>query len=203
LCSEWIVPRQILTPTHVALLADIAKAGGSVMFLPSNFSGRWFGQIHLELCTGSGRNHSGIALTLSEQPNGAGQKILMPGDADYRYIPSFTGGTQYLSVVVPHHGAKGKGGTPPTCPGAAASRLVYSYGLGNSYRHPHRDTRHTHDAKGWNNPTLGKPLPCKVRETANRSAKGLGHVLLGWNAPFNPPPLLFISIRCQLETRQL
>ena len=203
LSNHWIVPRQVLTPAHVALLADIAGAGGKVWFLPSNFAGRWFGQTHLELCTGPGRNHSGIALTISAQPNGAGQQILMPGDADYQYIPSFTGGSQYLSVVAPHHGGKGKGSIPPTCPGAPASRLVYSHGPGNTYGHPHIDTRHDHDANGWNDPTLGKPLPCEVRETANRSTNGLGHVLLGWKPHTAAPPVPCRGSGCQLEAQHL
>lgn len=201
LSNEWIVPRQILTPGHVALLAAIAGAGGKVWFLPSTFVGKWFGQIYLELCTGSGRNHSGIALTLSEHPNGSGQHILMPGDADYQHIPSFVGGTQYLSVVVPHHGGKLKSTTFPTCPGRQSSRLVYSAGPGNTYGHPHPATRLAHHGVGWHDPSVSCVAPIRVRETSDRSSAGLGHVLLGWTPHFSAPPLPCGAKFCQLEAQ--
>jgi hypothetical protein len=104
LSLEWIVPRQKLTAGSVALLAAITKAKGTIWFVPVSFAGAWFGQIHLELCNGSNKNNSGIALTLSEQTRGVGRQILMPGDAEYRYVPTVKRGSQYHSIVAPHHG---------------------------------------------------------------------------------------------------
>src|SRR5262249_13535328 len=131
LTSTWIAPRQSVGPTHVALMASIMKTGRLLLLSPTFPSG-WRKQMYLEYCTGKGRNHSGIALTLSQKLKGGGQLMLFPGDARYDYIPSFAA-TNYLSVVVPHHGGDMKKRLAPTCPGVAASRLVYSFGAGNSF----------------------------------------------------------------------
>ncbi len=201
LTHEWIAPRQLLTAQHTALLAHIAAAGGKAWFLPPGFSPTRFGQIHLELCNGSNRNNSGIALTLSEIANGTGRQILMPGDADYRWIGSFTGGTPYLSVVAPHHGAKLTSSTLPGHSGASPARLVYSYGQGNSYGHPHPQTRQDHDALRWRDPAYSS-TPHRVRLLDN-VRPALGHVLLGWKRHTSAPALSCNIPACQLAARQL
>jgi hypothetical protein len=200
----WILPRQPLTPQHVKLLSDIAAAGGTAWFLPSGFNGRWFGHFYLEICTGSNRNNSGIALTLSEHRSGVGEKILMPGDADYRYIGSVSIGSPYLSVVAAHHGGALSGATTiPGNPGRGISRLVYSTGANNSYRHPLPATRRAHDSVGWKDPkALQGSIANDVRETSNRSLQsGLGHVYLGWRVPYPLPPTPCGSA-CNLESQQ-
>lgn len=209
LSSEWLAPRQPLTALNVSLIAHIQGAGGKLWFLPRNFHGQWFGYIYLEVCNGSNRNNSGIALTISERSGGNGNKILMPGDADYRYIPSFGGGTQYLSVVVPHHGGKLKSTSLPACPGGQPSRLVYSVGyragspVGSRkpYGHPRNDTIKDHDSNGWYDPIYTPVAPHYTRYTKDRSSSGLGHVLLGWEPHPSVPSLPCGALHCQLEAQ--
>jgi hypothetical protein len=203
--STWIAPDQSVGTTHVALMASIVKAG-KLLLVPSGFPPIWRQQIYLELCTGKskGRNHSGLALTLSEKPCGAGGRMLFPGDARYNVVPSFTAAGGYCSVVAPHHGADMRSSMTPTCPSQAHSRLVYSFGAGNTFGHPRTVTRQHHDTNGWRDPTitLGSPT-YEVRETANRAAGSLGHILLGWKTHVTRPPLPCSGAVCQLQAQQV
>lgn len=200
----WIAPRQKLGSLGAKLMAQIVQAGGRLLFLPAAFVGRWFGPIHLELCNGSGKNNSGIAVTLSERGNGRGEKILFPGDAEYQFIPSFSGGASYLSVVAPHHGGVMKTTQPfPICPQQSFSRLVYSAGPKNSYKHPKPATRQAHDNADWRDPNYRNSPPYETRLTENRGPSGFGHVILGWqSAPRRVPVLACGGVHCQLRAEQ-
>jgi len=200
--STWIAPRQSVGPTHVALMARI-RSSGALLLLPRTFSPGWRKQFYLELCTGTGRNHSGLALTLSERPKGAGKEMFFPGDARYTRIPSFTSSKKYLSVVAPHHGADMRNHTTPSCPSLSQSRLVYSFGAGNSFSHPRLVTRTDHDSNGWRDPnvTFGASA-YEVRETSNRVAAPFGHVLLGWKTYGAAPTLACGGSSCQLQAQQ-
>jgi beta-lactamase superfamily II metal-dependent hydrolase len=201
LTTNWIAPRQKLGPTQAAMIANIQAAGGKVWFLPTGFTRHHYGQIQIELATGQGRNNSGIVLTLSEKHDGTGQQILMPGDAGYKFISSFKGGSSYLSVVASHHGGALGTSTPPSCPSATHSRLVYSAGPANSYKHPLQPTRIAHDQAGWIDATLHSSPPALVRETSDRDTSGLGHVHLGWSStPLLPA--LPCGMQCSLESKQ-
>lgn len=210
LTRDWIVPRQKIGPSQAAMIANIQSAGGKIWFLPTGFSRTRYNQLELELATGSGRNNSGIILTLYENQDGSGEQILMPGDAGYPYISSFIGGSPYLSIVASHHGGvlKGKsitakGKSIPRCPALPASRLVYSAGSGNTYGHPLSPTRKAHDSRGWGDPFVNlAPPPQEVRETSARSASGLGHVLLAWHSTPTAPAIRCASTRCQLQPFQ-
>lgn len=202
--STWIAPRQTVGPTHVALMASITKAGGKLHLLSRTYPAVWRNQIYVEHCTGKGRNHSGLALTLSEKSNGAGEHMLFPGDARYDHIPSFASAKQYLSVVAPHHGADMKKRLAPLCPSLPASRLVYSFGAGNSFHHPRLVTRTDHDKQSWRDPNVTLSAPSyEVRETANRLRSSLGHVMLGWKTYGTPPSLPCGGGTCQLHVQQL
>jgi hypothetical protein len=199
----WIAPRQSVGPTHVALMTQIMSSSGTLLFVPKNLPAKWRGQLHLELCTGPGRNHSGLALTLSAQNDGAGDRMLFPGDARYTCLPSFPFPNNYLSVVAPHHGADMRNRNVPKCPAKPPSRLVYSFGSGNSYLHPHQVTRQDHDGAGWHDPNITTGASqYEVRETVKRIPGPFGHVLLGWRAHTSLPPLPCPGI-CQLPARQL
>jgi hypothetical protein len=201
--STWIAPRQSVGPTHVALMASIMKSG-KLHLLSRTFPVGWHNQIYLEHCTGKGRNHSGLALTLSEESKGEGEHMLFPGDARYDHIPSFASAKHFLSVVAPHHGADMKKPLAPTCPGFSASRLVYSFGAGNSFQHPRLVTRTDHGKQGWRDPNVAPRAPSyEVRETANRFRSSLGHVLLGWKTYGTPPSLPCGGGTCQLQAQQL
>jgi len=199
---DWIAPRQKVGAIQTALITNISHHG-RLLLVSASFTAKWRGQIYLESCTGSGRNHSGIALTFSEMSNGMGNLMLFPGDAKYSVIPSF-GAKKYLSVVVPHHG--GNMGTPlaPNYTGGTGPRLAYSYGLGNKYGHAATVTRQRHSATGWTDPRISPGVtPFPVRETENRGAtSGLGHILLPWKS-VSAVPLLPCGHGCQLQPQQL
>ena len=200
--STWIAPRQPVGPTHVALMASIMNTGKLYLLSPTFPSG-WRNHLYMERCTGKGRNHSGIALTLSEKPKGVGQLMLFPGDARYDYIPSFATTKHYLSVVAPHHGGDMKKRLAPACPRVSASRLAYSFGCGNSFHHPRSMTRTDHHNQGWNDPNVSLGLLAyEVRETAYHLRSPLGHVLLGWTT-HPATPWLPCGGKCQLQAEQL
>jgi hypothetical protein len=203
LTMTWIAPRQSVGPTHVALMTNIMSSG-TLLLVPQTLQARWRGQLYLELCTGRGRNHSGIALTLSEQTDGGGNLILFPGDARYPCLPSFASSTKYLSVVAPHHGGDMRNHAAPARSHQHCSRLVYSAGQGNTYGHPALVTRQDHDKAGWPDPliTLGASH-YPIRETQNRIPGPLGHVFLGWTRRSAAPNLPCGGGSCQLEARQL
>ncbi len=209
LLQDWIAPQQKLGPTHAAMIANIQAAGGRVWLLPSHFPRSAYGQVQIEMANGSGRNNSGIVLTLSESLNVVGRQILMPGDADYQHITSFypdTNLSPYLSVVAAHHGGKLKARTVvPGNPADKESRLVYSAGQNNHYGHPLQPTRERHHQAGWLDPAVDPAAPRNDgRETFNRNhPPGYGHVYLGWHLP--PPPWVLLSPcggRCNLEPHQ-
>jgi hypothetical protein len=199
---SWIAPRQVVGPIHLTLMTNITHYG-RLLLLSATFSAAWRGQIYLEKCTGSGRNHSGLSLTFSEKNGGKGKLMLFPGDARYSAIPSFRA-NKYLSLVTPHHGAEMGGALVPNNPGGTVPRLAHSFGLGNSYSHPRLVTRQRHAAKGWIDPVVTPGVsPFPVRQTADRNpATGLGHVLLAWKTfPACPPsPCAHV---CQLQPQQL
>jgi hypothetical protein len=200
--STWIAPRQSIGPIQAAVIAQITLAG-RLLLVPSLFPGKWRGSVLLERCTGSDRNNGGIALTISESPNGAGWQMLFPGDARYRFVPSYIAGKIYHSVVAPHHGAKPDKTPVPVFTGHPASRMVYSYGHGNSYKHATLTARRAHHANGWIDPAIlpGTPISY-VRNTEDRSIAGLGHVLLSWRTTSGPPRLPCHGSHCQLQAVQ-
>jgi hypothetical protein len=202
LSQTWIAPRQSVGPTHVALMTTILVTG-CLLLLPKTFSAKWRGQLYLERCTGSGRNHNGLALTVSEKASGAGQQMVFPGDARYTALPSFKV-NGYLSAVAPHHGADMRNNKVPISPNQSPSRLVYSCGARNTYGHPRPVTRANHDANGWKDPAITPGLAAyQVRETASRSPAMLGHVLLGWKTHSQLPSVPCGSGNCQLQAQQL
>lgn len=208
LAATWIVPGQLLPPTHAAFASSILGARGKILVMGKSLSSVQCGQLRLERCTGSGRNHSGLALVISETLRGTGKQMLLPGDARYPVIPSFGTGPMYptyFSAVVPHHGADMRNPAAPTCRGSPSSRLVYSYGVPNLYHHPKMTTRLDHQATGWTDPMVTPGAAPDVRETPDRttSLSGLGHVLLKWIIPAARPSISCRGTSCDLGPEQL
>ncbi len=196
--STWIAPRQRpLGVSHHTLMRQIRRHG-KLLLIPASFTSGWRGRFHLERCTGRGRNHSGLAVTLSERSNGSGQTMLFPGDACYDHIPSFKG-SAYLSVVAPHHGGDMKSSTTPPAPPSSSSRLVYSFGIGNTFSHPRNITRSNHHHAGWRDPKA-KGVRVRgaheVRDTEDRTSVGLGHVLLDWSMAATLPSTCCRNLKC-------
>jgi hypothetical protein len=73
-------------------------------------------------------------------------RILLPGDADYQWVPP-TIANSVNRIMVPHHGATGS--SPPSPSGGGNPVAVVSYGIPNTYRHPSEDQIDAHRCAGW------------------------------------------------------
>jgi len=186
---SWVVPRHDgkLPPTHVVFLGQL-QCYGRVLIWPSGVPSITENGVTIERCTGrpSSHNDSGLAMVV-ETPAG---RMLFPGDCRYDRVPSAS--HDFTSVVVPHHGGRTKSGFVPSSDGLPAGRLVYSYGVGNTWRHPFTVVEYAHDGT-WRR---------RVRHTGLRDHRGLGHVHLYWDdaAPDAPPPCG--GLRCDLTCHQ-
>lgn len=169
LARDWIAPRQKVGPTHIAFARRI-RARGRLLLWPRRLPSIARGGCLVEKCQGVGRNESGLAVTVTRNA----QAVLFPGDAGYASIPS-AASTTLAAVVVPHHGGLTVPSHTPPCPGRGTERALYSYGPGNSYRHPLQTVESDHDAAGWLHKCLSGP-PDLTRRTAVRAASGLGHI---------------------------
>ncbi|HEY1629803.1 MAG TPA: hypothetical protein VGF56_00710 [Rhizomicrobium sp.] len=173
----WIAPNQKIGPIHAAFAAMVV-ANGRLLIWPSGLALAQNAQttIRIRKCTGSGRNHSGLAAEV-DGPNGD-LPILLPGDARYSAIPNALA-TLYASIVVPHHGADMKNAAVPESPMHPFGRLVYSCAGVNNFGHPRAVTKKTHELAGWShNPPASAGV---ARFTYHRSPQGLGHVGIGWS----------------------
>lgn len=184
----WVVPNQQLGAVHATFAAGVRQ----LLVWPSGLTQLTIGQVTIVKCTGNGRNHSGLAMRvagpLGEPP------ILLTGDARYPAIPGGMG--QFTSVVVPHHGADMRNANTPTNLNLSASRTAYSYGMGNSFKHPRSVTYQQHHRQGW--PQIAIVGMAGVdRHTIHRGASGLGHIGLNWSGT-GPLPMLPCGGACAL-----
>lgn len=177
---KWIVPNQKLGAVHATFAATLAT-NSNLLVWPAKLSSVQSGQTEIIKCTGSGRNHSGLAVSVGG-PQGD-DPILLPGDARYAVIGSATSG-KYTSVVVPHHGADMRNRAVPAGLGYQMSRAVYSCGISNTFCHPWPVTERDHDKHGWPHAAAGATNPVD-RRTTRRGSNGLGHIGLTWK----PAPL--------------
>ena len=138
----WIAPRDLYVgPTHIAFAEQIIRSGGRVLLWNSSSSSK----INIKLTdgrtlslikgSGKGRNESGIALMVENMNN---HKWLLTGDVEYRYIFRLIPPLGIAAMTVPHHGAKFKSKSIHPGPNSGPyRRLIYSFGQGNTYNHPH------------------------------------------------------------------
>lgn len=186
----WIVPRQEFGAIHAACAARI---GANLLFWPSNTTALGAGSIRIEKCTsrGKNRNHTGLALTVSD----GNHTILLPGDARYTAFPSGRPGAgAALSVVAPHHGADMRSAHVPPTTGQPESRVAYSCGNPNRYGHPWKAVELHADA-GWSR---------MLRTDARRSGKP-AHIGLEFpGRPLGAPCSVPCGERgCQLSIEQV
>ncbi|HLO78947.1 MAG TPA: hypothetical protein VK196_21020 [Magnetospirillum sp.] len=141
----WIAPRQEFGAIHAACASRI---GRNLLFWPSTTTALGAGSIRIERCSsrGKNRNHTGLALTVSD----GNHTILLPGDARYTAFPSGRPSAgAVLSVVAPHHGADMRSTHVPLTTGHAESRVAYSCGDPNRYDHPRWKAMELHADAGW------------------------------------------------------
>lgn len=142
---HWVVPRQVIDrPVHLQFAADLAQRG-NLLIWPKTLASRRFGPVELELCTGSTRNDSGLALWVTTPTKDV---ALLSGDARYGAVPSLRARSPN-AIVVPHHGAKCAKTKVPVPPNSHIDRLVISVGEGNTHGHPTQQCTSAHAAAGW------------------------------------------------------
>lgn len=200
---SWLVPRQKMRPSHRKMAHEITK-NGRLLVWPSGTPAIKRGQAQVENCTGRDRNGSGLAVTVWRDAGGSVDPVLIPGDADYSKIPSFTTGASYFSTVVPHHGAKLVSAHVPRPTDTLFSRATYSFGLGNTHRHPHASTVSVHHGAGWTDATIVPGATTELcRRTADRCpTRHLGHTLVAWNPAAGLPATACAGLTCQLGATQ-
>jgi hypothetical protein len=212
--TTWVAPRQgKLGPTHHAFAGRILTLGGRLLIwgAPACTTQSYLvapaQTLSLTRCTGSSRNGSGIA-GLVEMSKPA-QAWLLTGDAGYHELGLMSVPAQLSTVVVPHHGADmGPKSVAPVRP-SGYSRLVYSFGPGNSHgrtkvRHPTSAAVAHHNAQGWSHGTWSLLTPAlavaggDVLATAQNPGLGspgrhLDSTASGWSAP---PTVPFQTVPC-------
>ncbi|SFR99906.1 Metal-dependent hydrolase, beta-lactamase superfamily II [Agrococcus baldri] len=186
--SQWIAPRQAIGKTQSQFGAAILEAGGDILIVkrsskPRVSIGQRTQEILIDYCRGNSINDSGIVLTVRRLAD----KLLwiFPGDADYSMFCPQPG--RLVGLVATHHGAKPRQPGAVPSPGANAyHRLVYSFGVGNIYGHPHPVALNAHLGASWSS--------AKVRQTSGRpGTPARGPVAVGWT---QPPRQLFHLPHC-------
>ncbi|MGY4408545.1 beta-lactamase superfamily II metal-dependent hydrolase [Bradyrhizobium sp. LB7.1] len=137
---QWFAPNQPVGPNTALFQRSL---GSNLNFISSDVD---LGTLVLKRCSGTvprDRNSTGYALGV--KLDGAG--ILLPGDADYQWIPPMMA-DKLNRIMMPHHGAAG---SPPPSPegGADGAIAVVSYGVPNTYRHPNEQQIQAHRLAGW------------------------------------------------------
>ena len=141
----WIVPNQSVGPTHLKFASRLYKRG-NLHIWPSALATRTVGAVEVLRCNGKSRNDSGLSAIVRVRDGSGGElPVLLPGDARYSHIP-VRAGTSFGGLVASHHGAASSG-QPPLSQNPA--RLVYAYGVGNTYGHPHSKALSQHSSAGW------------------------------------------------------
>lgn len=192
LCSQtWIVPRQKIGPSHAKLAANILCRGRLLVVKrssrPNVVVDRQGRKQVLKLihATGKTMNNSGLIMAVEDSLEGA--SWLLPGDASY---DSFNGPVLPVRVLVAtHHG--GSFGSDKAVPNSEKGRrfkLVYSFGLGNSYGHPSHKSVSAHWKSGWSHHATSPPSGPQVRSTAFSGPNGArASVCVGWGVKSRRP----------------
>jgi hypothetical protein len=195
----WVVPRQEISPHHIAFANEILSAGGRILVVPSTqgvFSFTGLGQtLQLRRCTGADRNGSGLALIIAD--HNSQQEWLLTGDASYDFIPGPLP-SNLVAVVVPHHGADMGSRTAPH-PSVPYARLLYSFGPGNAHgrtniSHPTSAAVFAHESNGWSHgawlppPHAMRLAGPPVLATASHLTTHENGAIVSWTGP--PSPIL-------------
>jgi hypothetical protein len=193
--STWIVPEQTIGPFDLVLILAIEHEGGSVIVVPSSTGLITAGPITIGTCTGTNRNESGLAMLVRTESG----EVLLSGDCGYEHLPDFWNGAttapELLGLTVPHHGGlttRLTNKATPT-PLGGKSKLAFSYGKPNRYKHPRKDVENTHIAAGWSKDMM--------RETPARRDE-LGHVALSPGPPIVCCNILPCGQTCTLRATQ-
>lgn len=136
---DWYAPKQPVGPNAAHFQKSL---GARLKFISADVQTRGFALVR---CTGTSttdRNSTGYVLRVDR----TGVGIVLPGDADYQWIPvRIARGAD--RIMMPHHGAAGT--SPPSPNGGNNPLAVASYGIPNSYHHPNEAQIAAHQRAGW------------------------------------------------------
>ena len=144
--TTWIVPKQDIGPIQSKFYHLLKLYHHNILICSDRVTCYFrFGEVLKTY--GLSKNNSGLILkvTIGEE------RILLPGDASYEYIPmseheAFTG------IVATHHGGKCTDDLNQFPKSKNESgKIVYSYGLNNTYGHPSQNSKNNHIKAGWSN----------------------------------------------------
>jgi hypothetical protein len=147
-----IVPRQPLNGTQAKFLKRLQVNNNKILVFPINQTRIDTGIGAIVKCSGTTKNDSGIAVFIDSKINNGNNniKILLPGDAAYRYINHI--GDQDLEIgglLATHHGANFSNDNSDVPQSYAPHWIIYSFGLGNSYGHARKGSVKAHVSTGW------------------------------------------------------
>jgi len=193
----WVVPRQSISTTHTAFANGILKSGGHILVVANGTAPlQWANGMQdydLQRGTGSGRNGTGLALIVTDQPSG--RSWVLTGDAGYDDLPHAPP-ADVAAMVVPHHGADmGPSSIPFARSASGYARLFYSFGPSNGHgpkkppvRHPVAAAVSAHIGAGWGHgswaaPPAGCLAGADILATATHLASHLEGAAAGWTGP--------------------
>ncbi|VXC84735.1 hypothetical protein [Sphingomonas sp. AX6] len=145
---DWYAPDQPVGPNTARFQADL---GNALTFIDGAATNGGFSLARGTSAKANDRNGSGYQLRYEE----GGQAVILTGDTGYEFIqPHMLLALGALSV--PHHAGRSDANPPVSNP---PGRAIASYGIPNSYRHPHGKTLSDHITQGWKiAPTAATPV---------------------------------------------
>jgi len=143
----WIAPRQKMGASHLKFATELQRRG-KLLIWPTGLATATTGHGTLfKLQKHRDRNYSGLVVVAEVGSPSAKVRVLCPGDAPYHRLP--TAAVSGLSgLVATHHGGLYRADSPPA-PASTPGAIAYSFGTGNSYKHPHKLAVSRHASGGW------------------------------------------------------
>lgn len=142
--ANWLIPDHPRKKQFEKKCAEIIYSGGTVSILREDIH---FPRYRIcctpQSTTSSHLHETGIILWIDSEIDGKAGGILIPGDQRYDFIDDINKHNLHI-LVATHHGGEYSARTSTNVPFPllnGESRLVYSYGLGNTYRHPLSKTK--------------------------------------------------------------
>jgi len=160
--TEWFAPMPPGMPIQRAFAAELHIRHNLYLWPEGSVPLIRGKNVLLERCTGTGTNDSGIAATFYATKLRR-RNCLIPGDADYRYIPSVIAKERFNSLCLTHHGGRLHSKYYPIPKRGATS--ANSSGPRNSYKHPLFNSLTKHFDSGWGAPAqtgFSGQRPCHV-----------------------------------------
>lgn len=146
--TTWIIPLQKLGPNQYKFY-NLLKLNGHKIYVWSSRINCYFIFGQIVQCTGDPKekNDSGLALKTTI----GNERILLPGDASYKYIPKVEE-EKHTCLVASHHGGLVSNNlTEYPEPDLENGKIVYSFGLKNKYHHPNGLSVIQHYQADWKN----------------------------------------------------